>query len=135
MKAQSSKIITVLCAAMLILNVSPCAYVFAANQMPTDSYSFQIITEPPDTTPPYTLGHLPLRDAVEVSTDSNIEVRIRDDDSGVDIDSIVMMVNGQKVNPVITGSPSEYTLSYDPGADFILGQQVFVSIDASDLAP
>ncbi|MCK4994555.1 MAG: hypothetical protein KAS13_05865 [Candidatus Omnitrophica bacterium] len=51
--------------------------------MPTDSYSFQIISAPLDTTPPYTLGHLPIKDAVEVSTGFNIEARIKDEGAGL----------------------------------------------------
>ena len=134
MRIDIREMIKVLCVLMLILNVFQCGYIFAANQMPTDSYSFQI-TDAPDTAPPYTLGHMPANGAVNISRDSNIVVRIKDDDTGVDIGSIVMRVNGQAVVPVITGTPSEYTLTYDPAQDFMYGQEVFVTIDANDLAP
>lgn len=129
------KTMKVLCIFMMILNVLEHAQVFAANQMPTDSYSFRIISAPLDTIPPYTLGHLPARGAQQVSTNSNIILRIKDDGAGVDRASIKMTVNDQIVSPVITGTPSEYTLTYNPSAEFINGQEVFVTIDAKDLAP
>jgi len=118
----------------LILYAVP-SNAWAGNRMSTDSYSFTILSVPMDSAPPYTLGHLPVKGAVEVSTDSNIIVRIKDDGAGVDRNSIVMTVNGQQISPVITGSPSEYTVTYNPSNDFISGQEVFVTIDAQDLAP
>ncbi|MBU1044051.1 MAG: hypothetical protein KJ915_06595 [Candidatus Omnitrophica bacterium] len=108
---------------------------FAANQMAIDSYSFKIVSAPLDSTSPYTLGHLPLKSAVEVSAETNIIVHIKDDGAGVDINSIKMSVNGQIVSPVISGTPSEYVLNYNPSTNFAIGQQVFVTIQASDLAP
>ncbi len=89
----------------------------------------------PDTTPPYTTGHVPAKDANGISTDSNIIVHVQDDGAGVDVSSIVMTVNGVNVTPVITGTAADYLLTYDPTADFITGQQVFVTIQARDLAP
>ncbi len=126
------KILLLLIIFVLVLSTKN---LFAANQMATESYSFQIISVPLDSTPPYTLGHLPLKDAVEVRVDTNIIVHIKDDGLGVDINSIEMTVNGQIVSPVISGTSSEYILTYDPSADFAIGQQVFVTIKASDLAP
>jgi hypothetical protein len=89
----------------------------------------------PDTTPPYTSGYVPAKSATGVSTDSNIIVHVKDDGAGVDISSIVMTVNGVNVAPVISGLSADYTLTYNPAADFQNGQQVFVTIQALDLAP
>jgi len=45
-----------------------------------------------------------------------------------------MTVNGQQVNPSITGTASDYTVSYDPPSDFGYNSVVTVTINASDLA-
>ena len=87
----------------------------------------------PDTTPPYTSGHNPAKDATNVPIDTNIVVHVKDDGEGVDQTTIVMTVEGETVTPVITGSTADYTLTYDP-ADFGYEQVVDVTIDASDLA-
>jgi hypothetical protein len=55
-----------------------------------------------------------------------------DADEGVDRSSIVMRVNGNTVNPTITGNTYDYTVSYDPPGG--LSGDVVVTIDASDLA-
>jgi len=87
-----------------------------------------------DTSPPYTSGHVPLKGAVDVSPDSSVVVKVKDDGAGVDINSIVMRVEGQVVDPVITGTPAEYTLTYTPQTPFTTGATVDVEIEASDLA-
>ena len=89
----------------------------------------------PDTTPPYTEGHVPAKDASGISTDTEIVVHVKDAGAGVDVDTIEMIVNGVTVVPDISGTAADYTLTYDPSSDFINGQEVFVTIKASDLAP
>jgi len=88
-----------------------------------------------DTTAPYTTGHVPLGDAINIAPDANIVVHVKDDGVGVDINTIVMRVNGVIVTPVITGTPADYTLTYDPPTNFNTGQAVTVTVNASDLAP
>jgi len=92
------------------------------------------VTEVEDTTPPYTSGHNPAKDATNVPIDTNIVVHVKDDGAGVNQATIVMTVEGETVTPVITGSTTDYTLTYDPPADFGYEQVVDVTIDASDLA-
>ena len=89
----------------------------------------------PDTTPPYTTGYYPVKDAINIITGENIVVHVKDDGTGVDINTIVMCVNGVVVNPMITGTPADYTLTYDPSANFAFGQTVTVTVEVSDLAP
>ena len=84
--------------------------------------------------PPYTAAHNPAKDATAVPRDTNIVVHVKDDDEGVDKTSLVMTVEGIQVTPAITGTRAEYTLTYDPSADFDYGQVVDVTIDAQDLA-
>jgi len=113
------------CWALIVSNA------LAANQMPTDSYSFTVVA---DTTSPYTTGHSPAKNVVNVPLDANIIVHVKDDGIGVDRNTIAMKVNGVTVSPAITGAPADYTLTYNPSTDFINGQVVAVTVDASDLA-
>ncbi|MCP4650106.1 MAG: hypothetical protein GY853_08535 [PVC group bacterium] len=89
----------------------------------------------PDTIPPYTTGHDPIKNAIAIARDTDIVVHVKDDGDGVDINTIVMKVNGTTVTPTITGTPADYTLTYAPGSQFANGEVVSVSVEASDLAP
>ena len=104
----------------------------AGNPMPTDSYSFITQTEP-DTNPPYTSDHDPAKGDTGVPIDTDITVHIKDNGTGVNKDSIVMTVKATPVIPSITGTPADYTLTYDPPAEFGYEEEVIVTIDASDL--
>jgi len=42
----------------------------------------------------------------------------------------MMRVEGSPVSPTITGTASDYTLTYNPPSDFSPGQVVDVTIDA-----
>ena len=117
--------VTIVLVAMFVLKAE------AANVMTTDSYSFQII----DPTPPYTDGHSPAKNELNVDPGDNILVHVKDDGLGVDIDTIVMTVNGIVVNPIITGEKQDYTLTYNPSSDFLEGSIIYVTVEASDLNP
>jgi hypothetical protein len=86
-----------------------------------------------DTFPPFTTAHNPAKDADAVPINANIIVHVEDNGAGVDRSSIVMKVDGSEVSPTITGSPADYTLTYDPPADFNYDQEIFVTIEAKDL--
>jgi len=86
-----------------------------------------------DTSAPTTSGHSPAKNATSVPANTNISLHVLDSGDGVNRSSIVMTVNGQTVTPTITGSPADYTVSYDPPVDFSPGQTVTVTLDASDL--
>ena len=88
----------------------------------------------PDTTPPYTVGHIPAKNATDVAKDTNIVVHVKDDGAGVDISTIIMRVEGNVVTPTITGTPADYTLTYVPSSDFDNQQLVNVEVEAQDLA-
>jgi|GEM_PF-6788732 len=85
-----------------------------------------------DGTPPYTADHNPVKYATDVLLDANIIVHVKDDTSGVDQSSIMMKVDGNTVSPAITGTSSDYTVTYNPPTDFNYNKTVTVSIDASD---
>ena len=84
--------------------------------------------------PTITSGHNPTKGATGVPIDTNIVVHVTDAGEGVDQATIVMTVEGSLVTPVITGTPADYTLTYNPPTDFSYGQEVNVTVAASDLA-
>ncbi len=87
-----------------------------------------------DVFPPTVTGHNPASNATEVPMDTNIVVSVRDNLAGVNIDSLLMTVEGITIVPSIGGTPAEYILTYDPPVDFNYGQEINVTIDACDLA-
>jgi len=111
------------------------------NTMPTDAYFF---TTQPDTKPPYTAGHDPAKQATNVPIDAQVSLHIKDDEKGVDLSTVVMLVEGEKVydgadpssyeDVSVNGNPADYQVVYTPPAPFNLSLQVDVSINASDLA-
>jgi spore coat polysaccharide biosynthesis protein SpsF (cytidylyltransferase family) len=96
-----------------------------------DSYVFTTVR---DSLPPFTLDHFPARGASQVPVDTKIEVRVRDLLAGVDGNSIVMRINGNSVNPAITGDSREYFLSFQPPTSFRRNDTVRAQIEAGDLA-
>ena len=87
-----------------------------------------------DSDPPNTSGHIPGKNATGVAPNTNIVVHVIDQGDGVDQSSLVMTVNGATVEPAISGSPADYTLTYDPSVNFNYGQVITVEIDARDLS-
>jgi len=88
---------------------------------------------PADNTPPYTTDHNPAPGSTGVHINTNIALTIRDAGVGVDKSTIVMKMNGLQVTPTISGTPSAYTVTYDPPTNFGYEQTVLVMVDASDL--
>jgi len=115
-----------------IVDVTIEAADFASNGM-FHSYSFKIEDEP-DLTAPYATGFIPAKESTGVLSSTDIVIHIKDDGAGVDRATVVMTVEGVAVSPEITGTPSDYTLTYNPDTDFAYGQVVDVTVDAADLA-
>ncbi|MCK4825922.1 hypothetical protein KA005_59790, partial [bacterium] len=90
-------------------------------------------SEQEDNEIPYTSGHNPAKNAINVARNTNIVVHVLDSGDGVDEPFIEMTVEGVGVSPTITGTAANYTLTYDPPSDFSPGQVVNVTIDAEDL--
>jgi len=105
----------------------------AGNAMTTATYSFATLAAP-DTDPPHTAGHDPSPGQTGVIISTNVVVHVVDDGDGVDMATITMTVEGEPVTPVITGTPADYTLTYNPALDFDYSQVVDVRVTASDLA-
>ena len=91
-------------------------------------------TMPPDNKPPYTANHIPEKYSSHAPLNTNIQLDILDDDSGVDSSTIAMTVNGDIVTPRISGTFQRYTVTYNPLSEFLYNDTVKVKITASDLA-
>jgi len=101
------------------------------NVMTTDSYSFEIVD---DLTPPYTANPFPAHQAIDIAKNTEISVDIKDDGLGVDVDTIVLTVNGVIVSATISsGDVKTVHVSYNPTDDFMEGSTVYWTVDASDL--
>lgn len=97
---------------------------FAANVM-EESYSFQII---PDMIKPYITDRFPANGAVGIPIDTIISCKVCDDETGIDINSIIMKVNNVEVVPQITGTQEAYEVQYGPG---LLPWNHIISVDLS----
>ena len=86
-----------------------------------------------DIAAPYTAGHDPAMDATDVQIDTNITIQVLDDGTGVNESAILMTVDGAVVTLDIAGTPADYTLTYNPPADFGYDQLVNVTVSATDL--
>lgn len=87
-----------------------------------------------DTIPPYVSSLSPGANTTNVAINANIVAHLLDSGDGVNSSSITMTVNNQTVSPVITGSASDYTLTYNPPADLSYNGVYSVTITARDLA-
>jgi hypothetical protein len=103
------------------------------NTMETDAYSFTI--KGIDYWQPYTTGHDPAPGETAVPVDTNIMVHVNDDHDGVDLSTIAMTVDDADVTGslIITGTPANYTVVYDPPVDFSYEHVVNVTVNVSDL--
>ncbi|MGA1871172.1 MAG: cohesin domain-containing protein [bacterium] len=94
------------------------------------------ILEGPDSLPPTVSNVSPVPDAKQVPVNSDISFNIQDSGEGVDIESIQLTLNDQEI-PVedleISGDEADYTVIYNPPADFNYGSVITVSIDGQDL--
>ncbi|MDZ7262619.1 MAG: Ig-like domain-containing protein, partial [candidate division KSB1 bacterium] len=102
------------------------------NVMNPESYTFSIRQ---DTTAPYLSELNPAAGQRNVPLDVKMVAHIKDNLSGVDQNTIVMLLNDQQVIPQsITGDSSDYVLTYQPDKPFRYRDSVKVTIQAQDLA-
>ena len=110
------------------------------NGVTNGSYTFRSGSCAVDVTPPNVLNPDPTPDERDVPLDSNVTFDIRDSQSGVDLDSLTVNVDGviytrDGINRFsFVGSPAEYSVVINPDTDFAPGAPVLVEINASDLA-
>lgn len=103
----------------------------AGNIMPQVVYTF---TTTIDNVAPYITDQIPAPLATQIAVDTNIWLHIKDNGAGVNQNTILMKVNGEKVTPSISGGKQDYTLFYDPTYNFKENKRVYVYIKAMDLA-
>jgi len=110
----------------------------AANIMNPYIYTFN---EPiVDLTPPYVRNPDPSPGERGVPLDADVAFNILDDQSGVDIDTVVVSIDGityQLAGPNVftyTGDTSNYRVTINTIQDFPDGQPIVVEINARDLA-
>jgi len=94
---------------------------------------FHVTTAGPQ--PPYLGTTSPAAGAQGVTDTPTIVVHVKDDTPGVDQATIRMYVNGTQVSPSITGSVTDYTLTWTAPSPFASGSTVTVRITAQDLVP
>gem|GEM_PF-3113755 len=134
-------------AANMTATIFPAA-VYAPGEVVTVSLSVADSADPPneladysfsfaageDTRAPYLFEPQPGDGATGVDANVELSVLIKDDETGVDPASVVMVVNGITIMPVISDDDGDVCLSYDLPAAFQAGQVVTVNVAANDLA-
>jgi hypothetical protein len=86
-----------------------------------------------DRTPPYVTNHNPQPDS-SANRETSIYAEVKDDGTGVDLNSLQMSVEGSIVSPLITSISGGYALTYNPPDKFLPDQVVDVIISAKDLS-
>lgn len=87
----------------------------------------------PDAAAPYIIGRTPGPDATDIDIFSPVTVRMGDGGSGVDINSVIMSVDNQLVQPEFSGPANELVITYTPPAPFPTSTTIPVTIYACDL--
>jgi len=107
-----------------------------ANVMLTYIYNFQCKF---DDDPPYTGDYDPIPGQQNVPIDSNVNFHVYDDDLGVDINTLLVEIDGTLYsvangNLSYSGNSEDYSISINPTENFEFSQFVTVEIDVADLA-
>ncbi len=87
-----------------------------------------------DIAPPFVDQRIPDNGATQAPVGGQLEFHIKELGTGVDKNSIVLWVNEERVEPKISGHPSDYRISYTPPDPVGFAQQVVVRIEAQDLS-
>lgn len=90
------------------------------------------IGEEPDTKPPTFANITPQPYATDIPSNTDISIDVIDMSSGIIRNSLEMLIEGEKVSPVITQLPDGFNLFYDPAQDFNYEQQVDIIVRARD---
>jgi len=104
------------------------------------SYTFRGGSCAADVTPPNVTNPDPTPDEQDVPLDSNITFDIHDSQSGVDLDTLTINVDGVVYTRdgvhrfSFVGTPGSYAVAINPDADFTPGATVLVEINAADLS-
>jgi hypothetical protein len=88
----------------------------------------------PDWRKPYVANVAPANLETGVDTLPTISFDLYDVGEGVDIYSLLMLVDGKKVTPSITVIPNGYHVSYTPTVEFPHNYKINVSVEVSDIS-
>lgn len=102
-----------------------------ANRMPAEEYYFVLGQ---DRSPPFVAARNPAPRSSNVPIDAEVSVILVDLQSGVDLQTLTMAINGQTVQPRILGDRFTLDLRYKPAAPWPFDAAVHVSVRAQDLA-
>ncbi len=101
------------------------------NQAPAFSYYFLLGQ---DRAHPFVANRIPARGAINVPVEAEISATIVDLESGVDLQTVAMEIDGQRVSPQILGDRNAASLKYKPAASWPYNAVVQVKLFAQDLA-
>ena len=87
-----------------------------------------------DSVAPWVQSYYPANNANEVKLDTTISIELMDDFTGVDFNSIRLVVNGEQVAPRIEGDSSHFQINYTPKNGFLYNEQKKIIVEAQDLA-
>jgi len=105
---------------------------FGRSSLTVDMGAYEYYNAAIDGTPPYADGCDPAAGATNVAVNANVVLHVKDDGNGVDRGTIVVTLDGLQVTPAIKGTPTDYTVTYNPPSDFDYGQTVAVTVNAKD---
>ncbi|MGH7492362.1 MAG: gliding motility-associated C-terminal domain-containing protein [bacterium] len=97
----------------------------------SDEYFFTTVR---DSLPPFVASRHPEAGATNVTADAEITVTVVDLQSGVDQQSLMMEINGQRVLPLVLGDQRAANLKYKPASPWLHDSTVRVAVRAQDLA-
>jgi hypothetical protein len=96
-------------------------------------YWFKII---PDYKSPYILNMSPDMDEINVPVDTNIYLEIKDDGSGIDIDTLELLINSRRMSPdyltIEEVSRYYYKITYNPPENLYFNKDYKISVKVSD---
>lgn len=97
-----------------------------------DSIELELL--PPDVTPPHIVAAVPAPDSTHVGRDTDIQVVLAETETGLDLSSVRLGINGENVAAVTTGDTERLTLHFAPATPFDHGAVVQVRLHAADRA-
>lgn len=83
---------------------------------------------------PYVANPLPQPFTTEVEPGVLLSFTVRDDEEGVDPNSIIVKINGNAIATTIVPAANEYRVSFKPVLPFNSSQNVVIDVEAADLA-
>ncbi len=113
---------------------------FPPNELEFTSYFFTMQPEVSDSLAPRIINLIPIQGDTMVSRRPTIQFEIKDDDTGINIDSLKVWVNQQRIQPdtienLNVENFKHFRIRYTPDEAFDFGEKVGVLIQIEDLAP